>query len=300
MIRRIAGLAIAYFLILAAAAVSDEQRPRSPRFCWPHESPQSGDTIAGRFAPPAGFKRVDVPPGGFGEWLRGLPLLPGAGVVHLHDGKPKPDQGSHAAVIDIDVDRRDLQQCADAVIRLRAEYQFAKGDRDGIAFRFTSGDLARYSDWRRGMRPAVKGNKVAWSKSAKADQSYAGFRTYLDTVFTYAGTMSLAKELVTVSDPADIQPGDVFIDPGSPGHAEIVVDVVEDAATRRRMFLLAQSFMPAQQMHILKRSAKPNDVWFEIVADGRLSTPHWEFRRDQLKRFRPTGMDAARNHQAAR
>lgn len=254
----------------------------------------------GRFAPPPGFNRIAASPGSFGEWLRGLPLLPGRGVVHFHDGSANPDQQSHAAVIDIDAGRRDLQQCADAVIRLRAEYLFAVGDIDKIAFRFTSGDFARYLDWRRGLRPSVKGSKVAWSKQAKPDDSYAAFRAYLDSVFTYAGTMSLAKELVAVADRADIQPGDVFIDPGSPGHAEIVVDVVEHEATRRRMFLLAQSFMPAQQMHILRMYAKPNDVWFEIAANGHLSTPHWEFRMGQLKRFNPVIAAPDRRTQAAR
>lgn len=300
MIRQIALLTVVSILIVVAPADSDEQRPRSPRYCWPHAAPRSADTVVGRFTPPVGCKRVAMLSGSFGEWLRGLPLLPGTGVVHLHDGSAKPDQLSHAAVIDIDVGRRDLQQCADAVIRLRAEYQLAAGEKDKIAFRFTSGDVARYSDWRRGLRPCVKGGKVAWSKQARPDDSNASLRAYLDTVFTFAGTLLLAKELVAVADPADIQPGDVFIDPGSPGHAEIVVDVVENTATRRRMFLLAQSFMPAQQMYILRRSAKPNDVWFEIEPTGRLSTPHWVFQRDRLRRFRPESAVRDRRTQAAR
>ncbi len=300
MIRRIGSFAFVSTFVLVSAVKSVEQRPHSARYCWPHTAPQSGDTVSTRFAPPSGFERVTMPPGSFGEWLRGLPLLPGTGVVHLHNGSAKPDQQSHAAVIDIDVGRRDLQQCADAVIRLRAEYLFAVGDRDRITFRFTSGDLARYSDWRRGLRPSVKGSKVTWSKQARPDNSYAAFRAYCDTVFTYAGTLSLAKELVAVVDPSDIQPGDVFIDPGAPGHAEIVVDVVRHTATHRRVFLLAQSFMPAQQLHILRRSAKPNDVWFEVAPDGRLSTPHWDFQRDPLRRFRPVSAVPDRQTQAAR
>jgi Domain of unknown function (4846) len=51
-----------------------------------------------------------------------LPLRDGRGTVYLNDGRAKPNQALHVAVIAIDTGKRDLQQCADAVIRLRAEY----------------------------------------------------------------------------------------------------------------------------------------------------------------------------------
>jgi len=37
---------------------------------------------------------------------------------------------------------------------------------------------------------------------------------------------------------------------GSPGHAMLVVDVAEDERGRR-IYLLAQSYMPAQDIHIV-------------------------------------------------
>src|SRR3954466_9542637 len=73
---------------------------------------------------PQGFTRVPQEAGSFGNWLRHLPLK-ASPVVHLYDGTLKGNQGAQYAVIDMDVGNEDLQQCADSVIRLRAEYLHA-------------------------------------------------------------------------------------------------------------------------------------------------------------------------------
>ena len=244
-----------------------------------------GDTIQSRFDPPAGFTRVPAAPGSFGDWLRGLPLLPGRPDVMLHTGEPKANQAAHLAVVDIDVGQRDLQQCADAVMRLRAEHLFARGDHDAIAFNYTSGDRIAWARWANGERPRVSGNAVTWSQGHAPDDSHASFRRYLDNVFIYAGSASLAKELRRVDDPAQVQIGDVFIRGGFPGHAVLVVDVAADDAGRR-VFMLVQSFMPAQQVHVLRDPASPASPWYEAESRGELRTPEWLFDRAELMRFK--------------
>src|SRR5262249_12957113 len=122
-------------------------------YAWLQGIPQR--TVAS-IVPPAGFRRVDAARQSFGEWLRGLPLRPGRPDVRLVNGQLKGNQQAQYAVVDIDVGRRDLQQCADAVIRLRAEYLFATRRTDAIAFHFTSGDVASWADWRAGLRPVVQ------------------------------------------------------------------------------------------------------------------------------------------------
>ena len=229
--------------------------PPAEAYPWTKDYDPANSIVA-RIPEPTGLVRVATEPESFGNWLRFLPLKPGRPDVMLHTGQPKHNQNAHFAVLDIDTGQRDLQQCADAVIRLRAEYLRSAGLEDKIQFNFTSGDNCCWDKWVGGERPTVEGSKVTWNSLATtSDRSYENFRKYLDTVFTYAGTQSLAKELVPVNDFWDIRVGDVFIHPGSPGHAVIVVDVVEYPKTGRRGFMLAQSFMPAQDMHILVNPA---------------------------------------------
>jgi len=210
--------------------------------------------------------------------------MPEGTPVRHFDGKLKPNQNVHAAVIDIDVGARDLQQCADAVIRLRAEYLYAgpPADRTRIAFNFTSGDRVSFARWADGWRPLVVKDRVWWQRNGGRGMNRAQFAAYLAAIFTYAGSKSLEKELAPVADNAKVEGGDVLIYGGFPGHAVIVVDVAEDA-NGRRLMLLAQSFMPAQSIHVLKNPK--GGVWYD-AALGDPETPEWRFRPGQLRRFR--------------
>jgi len=252
---------------------------------WLGERRAAG-TVEMRIPPPSGFERPAAAPGSFAAWLRGLPLKPGRPPVRLHDGRLKRRQGVHHAVLDIDAGDKDLQQCADAVIRLRAEYLFSRKQLRDISFDFTSGDRVPYVRWLEGERPVVSGNKVTWMRSGARDDSYAGFRRYLEAVFNYAGTLSLSRQLQPVPGPGELEPGDVFIQGGSPGHAVIVLDAAVEAETGRKVFLLAQSYMPAQDIHVLKNpSDKRLSPWYPADFGKTLKTPEWTFADKDLRRF---------------
>jgi len=244
-------------------------------------------TIESRISPPEDYRRMPVDSDSFAGWLRRLPVKPGRPEVHLFNGRPKGRQDLHEAVIDIDTGDRDLQQCADAVIRLRAEYLFSMKRFGDIHYNFTSGDTAFYSDWRKGFRPQVRGSRVSWRRTAEPDFSHEAFRDYLETVFAYAGSYSLESELVPVEDQSDMKIGDVFIQGGFPGHAVIVVDMARKPGTGEKVFLLAQSYMPAQDIHILRNlNDQELSPWYRVDFGEVLETPEWDFERTDLARFR--------------
>jgi hypothetical protein len=259
----------------------------SEDYAWLQEG-HPRETITSRIPVPEGYERVGVKEGSFLEWLRFLPLKPKESPVYLYDGCKKHNQGAHYAVVDIDVGHQNIQQCADAVIRLRAEYLWERQRYDEIHFNFTSGDISSYLDWRQGIRPRVQGNRVSWIQTVPPDSGYETFRDYVNTTCIYAGSYSLAQELITVSHPYDLQIGDIFIRGGFPGHAVLVVDMAEQPETGRFAFLLLQSYMPAQDMHILKNPGNDfsDSPWYLLdLSDKRINTPEWTFQWDELARF---------------
>ncbi|HEY1192600.1 DUF4846 domain-containing protein [Flavobacterium sp.] len=250
-----------------------------------NESNPLGNTIQQRFQLPQGFVREEESKTSFDFFLRNLPLKPLGSNVLYFDGTIKPNRNVYDAVVDLPIGKQDLHQCADAVMRLRADYFYSQKQYDKIHFNFTNGFRVDFSKWAAGYRIAVKGNKTSWVKTAKPSDSYETYWKYLETVFMYAGTASLEKELKPINV-SDIKIGDVFIKGGFPGHAAIVVDMAVNPKNNQKIMLLAQSYMPAQEIQILKN---PNNnslsPWYAVDFGTSLKTPEWTFTISQLKRF---------------
>ena len=281
-----------FLLFLCTSCQTAESQSSSPTVITdaPNPIPEAifinpeGQTIKTRFLLPTGFTRSNSSENSYEAYLQNLPLHPHGAKVHYYNGQEKYND-VYEAVINMDVGKRDLQQCADAIMRLRAEHLYAQKDYANIHFNFVSGDRIDYDKWRKGYRVKVSGNKVSWVKSAAASDDYKSFRKYMTIIFSYAGTLSLAKELKPVSI-KNIQIGDVFIQGGSPGHAVIVVDVVEHKKTGERRFLLAQSYMPAQEIHVLKNLANTDgSPWYSNLLESDVGTPEWGFNVKDLRRF---------------
>ncbi|AKQ70322.1 hypothetical protein A176_007234 [Myxococcus hansupus] len=274
----------------AMGRASEDGKPRAPtkeersRYTW--LTPQAQvRPLSAALPPPEGYTRVAVTKDSFGAWLRGLPLRPHGTPVLSHQGATilAARDRRLAAVAELDVGTANLQQCADSVIRLHAEWLWAGNQTDRLAYRFTSGHLAAWSKYAEGDRARVSGSKVTWVRSAAPDASRRSFRSWLDLVFTYAGTHSLSS-LKARPTHEDVRPGDFFVLGGSPGHVVLVLDVAANAAGKK-VALLGQGFMPAQDFHVL---AEEGDTapWFPLEEGEDVVTPFWKpFPWSSLRRF---------------
>ena len=211
---------------------------------------------------PEGYERVKADSHSFAAWLQKV-LLKEIKTVYLFNGDEKINQQAQFAVLDISVGNKNLQQCADAVMRLRAEYLFAEKRFDEIIF--TDNEQGKYSF----TSPYTKEN----------------FVKFMERVFGMCGSASLSKQLKRVIDFSIIQPGDVLIRGGFPGHAIIVMDVAENKAGKK-IFMVAQSYMPAQDIHILINPLNEKlSPWYEINDAEKIITPEYIFYKNELKKW---------------
>lgn len=244
------------------------------------------NTIKERFSSPKDFVWTETEPGSFGNYIENFELKKYNAPILKYDGTEIATQNLHEAVFNIETGTKDLQQCADAVIRLRAEYLFKTKKFDEIKFHFTSGDLMKWNDYKNGTRAFVNGNSVTFRKTENFDDSYDNFRKYLDLIFNYSGTISLTKETKAVSKTSDLQTGDILITPGSPGHVVFIAGVSQDKKGKK-LFLLAQGFSPAQSIHVMKNPFnKDISPWYELdVTSAETKTSRYIFKPNDFRRF---------------
>ena len=287
------GLFFLLFIQACGQETNQKQSVNQNRLTeYPHEISKNyigvinpdGQTLETRILTPEGFERTTIDENSFAKYLRQLPLKPHGSEVTLYNGSSKPNYEVYDAVVNLNIGRKDLHQCADAVMRLKAEYLWYQKQYDKIHFDFTNGFQVDYSEWMKGKRIVVKGNKAYWTLSNSPSNTYQDFWRYMEIVFSYAGTLSLSKELKPVNI-ENLKIGDVFIQGGSPGHAIIVVDLALNLQTNKKIFLLAQSYMPAQEIQILKNPDNKTSPWYSVDFGEILETPEWTFYKTDLKRF---------------
>ena len=248
----------------------------------------SGLTLLERIKAPKGYDWIIEERGSFGEFLQNTTLKkPGSQILDFRQ-KPISNQSEHVAIMDYEIGKKNLQQCADAVIRLRAEYLFQQKRFDDISFQFTNGDAFSWNDYKIGIRPKlISSTKIAFLKTANRDDSYKNFRNYLDVVFMYAGTISLNNETVRVTNNKQIKTGNILVTPGSPGHALIIVG---RAISKKGdiVYLLAQGYTPAQSIHIITNpyNGKINP-WYKLNVDkSPTTTARYTFKKTNIRSFK--------------
>ena len=244
---------------------------------------ESGTCLKERILTPEGFTRISYKKNSFGAFLEKYPLCESGQPVLLYDGREKGNQNAHVAVFDMKVTEGDLQQCADSVIRMYAEYFYSQKKYDKMKFHFVNGFSCDFDKWSQGMRVKVSGNDTSWYQKGGTDDSEEALESYLRMVFSYASTLSMEQESKKIKS-SEIKTGDIFIRGGSPGHVVMVVDVCENA-NGEKAFLLAQGYMPAQQFHVLKNPLHEDNPWYyETELTFPFQTPEYTFDEGSLMR----------------
>ena len=214
----------------------------------------------GEISVPRGYERVSVDPDSFGEFIRDFPLQKRGSHMKYYNGDLAYGQYFGYAVLDLPM-LANTEQCADAVMRMRAEYLWNKGLYRSVHFHSVSG----------------KDQKYCGNADRKA------FEKYLRGVFDNSNTSSLRREMKPKAV-ENIAPGDVFVyespGTGSYGHAVLVVDVAINKKTGKKAIMLAQSSTPALTMHIIRDFFHPIlSPWvvLEDASDGfSISGIHFE------------------------
>ena len=233
-----------------------------------------------------GYKRVTYAKGSFEDYLRNYKLKPFGSKIINYDDSEYFWQRGHVGILEIPVPKNGLQQCADALIRIRSEYLWDNNRKDEIGFNFTSGDYCSWKKYAEGYRPKINGNKVTFSKTATPNNTKTNFYKYLNLIYTYSGTLSLFNELSEIHDVSELKIGDMLIKGGSPGHIVMICDeIINDKGEKR--FLLFQGNTPAQSVHLVKNLEDASiSPWYQLEKDAVIPVSNYTFNSSKFVRFK--------------
>lgn len=227
-----------------------------------NEINKEGMTIGTRFNPPAGYERKAAPKGSMAEFYRNYPMFPSTHHVtncfgHTYD---------NTQVLKMDLIGDNIQQCADAAMRLRCEYLFKQKMYDKISFHASNANIWSYNSY------LTKNNKKVSEES---------LREYMFYLFSWCGSKSLDDYDTVPVKFNDIQVGDIACRGGSPGHVVTIVDIAYpvDGSKDTIAVLFAQSFQPAQETEIVEGR------WY-ILSEYCTFDAGVYFNTEEIKRYK--------------
>lgn len=243
-------------------------------------------TIKSRVKTPKGYKRVKYPLGSFQNYLRNYKLKPFGTKIINYDDTEYFWQGGHIGILEIPVPKNGLQQCADALIRIRSEYLWDNDRKDEIGFNFTSGHYCSWKQYAEGYRPKINGNKVTFHQTATKNFSKENFYKYLNLIYMYSGTLSLYNELPKIEDAKNLKIGDMLIKGGSPGHIVMICDEVINNKGEK-LFLLFQGNTPAQSVHLVKNLENSKiSPWYHLENNIEIPVSNYTFNSSKFVKFK--------------
>ena len=249
------------------------------------------DTIEGRYKTPKGYKRLRAGKNTFTEFIRSEKLKPYGEKSIYFNGKEKKSEGVYDSVFDVDLEGKNILHCADSCYKFRSDYLYSIGRYDKMKFHFVGKGIADFEKYSKGYRVDPETGEYFLMGEASTDKNV--YKEFIDMVYIYSSTISLVEDTQKVPID-DMKIGDIFLRDGTPGskrvgHAITIIDMAENDRGEK-IFMLAQSYMPAQQPQVLvNKNNKKIGPWYsleEVKDAGRLSTPQWTFELDEMARFK--------------
>ena len=218
----------------------------------------------GEIPAPKGYTRMEAPKGSYAAYLRSLPLKPKGSRVQLFTGGDARLQFLSAAVIDLPL-LSNYEQCADATMRIRAEYFYQKGRYGSICFTDVNGNKLRY----------------------QGGSNRKAFENYMRKVYGVCSTFSLYRETKPCAI-ADVRPGDVLVYPAREGrkygHAVLVVDVARNKKGRVAVMCL-EGNTPARELHVIRNQSRHNPWFILNEGDQDIWISVFRFNKEELRRY---------------
>jgi hypothetical protein len=223
--------------------------------------------------------------------MRSLPLLkPGSDVQNYRGTVFKSGQDTAVAyVVDLEIKGRRLEQCMDILVRLYAEFLWAKNQTADLILPLPGGYWLKWNDWHDGFRPIFNGINVTMKKSGQSNSSVESYKSYLNIIYSESHTQQFFHAYLPV-ERKEVQIGDIVIKKGTKGHAVMIVDLARN--DKDELFaLIGNGDTPACQFFLLNH--RKDSPWIPLDFDEEyLNLPlkrkiGWEgLRRFNLPRIK--------------
>lgn len=257
--------------------LSSQPPTETPSEATPAPDPivPSATTISQRFNVPSGYERVQAESESFAEYLQNFSLRDYDAKPLVYDTETKTlinnESAPSASVLALDlINRGNLQQSSDSLLRLYAEYLYGKGRYTDIAFNLLTTPVFRcdFDTWSKGGRLDLskinEGNQISWCldhsgdcghKDVELGTSEGTFRYYLQNVMTYSDTSSLVTNMTKLSAPQDASVGDIIVYADPQEAPAIIVDLAVNPSDGSKVYIMARGGSPACEIYVVRNDS---------------------------------------------
>ena len=250
----------------------------------------SGTSISSMIQVPQDFIRPPFPATSLQSYLQTLPVKSYNSKVIKYDGYEK-HFNCYAAVLQTDLEiTEDLIHGEHIIQYLRAQFLYKSEKYDMINYSYDDNRSLSFDQWGAGARFVWQDTIYVLDTIAAENYSYESFQKYMNTIFQNSSTNSIAMDTRNI-DYSELSIGDVLVQPKdfrNRGHAVFVVDMAVHPSTGEKLVLLAQGYMPSQDLHILKNTLEPEiSPWYRVNDESPyFATAQWTFRQKHARRFK--------------